>query len=416
MKIVSLFVALTLVCFALAPGTLATDLDSVVAGNNTADGAGVLISRTTGVNNAGFGFQALNKDTTGSKNTATGFRALYSNTTGAKNTATGVQALYFNNGSFNTADGFQALYNDTTGNGNTGSGYQALFSNRTGANNAAFGYISLYHNTGGFNTALGSQTLVNNSGFHNTAIGYQALAYNTTGEVNTAVGVYSQLNNNAGSANTSLGYKSLEVNTGTENIGIGEFGGDNLTTGDRNICIGNEGVAGEGYTTRIGTYQTAIYLAGIAGKTVGAGGSTCYVDNAGKLGVFLSARRFKTDIADMGPASEALLALRPVTFHYKPELDKTGIPQFGLIAEEVAKVNPDLVTHDAKGKLSTVRYEAVNVMLLNEFLKEHRKNEEQQATIAQQQKQIEALTAGLQKVSAQLQVSKAKPQTVLNNQ
>ena len=112
---------------------------------------------------------------------------------------------------------------------------------------------------------------------------------------------------------------------------------------------------------------TATYLAGIAGQTVGAGGSTCYVDNDGKLGVFLSARRFKTDIADMGNASEALLALRPVTFHYKPELDKTGIPQFGLIAEEVANVNPDLVTHDAKGELSTVRYEAVNAMLLNEF-------------------------------------------------
>ena len=137
--------------------------------------------------------------------------------------------------------------------------------------------------------------------------------------------------------------------------------------------------------------------------------------------MFLSARRFKTDIADMGDLSEALLTLRPVTFHYKPELDKTGIPQFGLIAEEVAKVNPDLVTHDAKGELSTVRYEAVNAMLLNEFLKEHRKNEEQgrdiqeqKSTIALQQKQIEALTAGLQKVSAQLEASKPAPQVVNN--
>jgi hypothetical protein len=145
------------------------------------------------------------------------------------------------------------------------------------------------------------------------------------------------------------------------------------------------------------------------------------VDNDGKLGVYLSARRFKTDIADMGAASEALLALRPVTFHYKPELDKTGIPQFGLVAEEVAAVNPDLVTHDAKGELSTVRYEAVNAMLLNEFLKEHRKNEEQgrdiqeqKATIALQQKQIDALTAGLQKVSAQLELTKA-PQVVSTN-
>ena len=147
---------------------------------------------------------------------------------------------------------------------------------------------------------------------------------------------------------------------------------------------------------------------------MGTGGTSCFVDNNGKLGVFLSARRFKTDIADMDNASEALLALRPVTFHYKPELDKTGIPQFGLIAEEVAKVNPDLVTHDAKGELSTVRYEAVNAMLLNEFLKEHRKNEEQEATIAQQQKQIEALTAGLQKVSAELEASQPAPQMVNN--
>ena len=145
------------------------------------------------------------------------------------------------------------------------------------------------------------------------------------------------------------------------------------------------------------------------------------MDNDGKLGVFLSARRFKTDIADMGNASEALLALRPVTFHYKPELDKTGIPQFGLIAEEVAKVNPDLVTHDAKGELSTVRYEAVNAMLLNEFLQEHRTVQElksaaakQEATIKRQQKQIEALTAGLQKVSAQIETGKPVPQVVNN--
>ena len=146
------------------------------------------------------------------------------------------------------------------------------------------------------------------------------------------------------------------------------------------------------------------------------------MDNDGKLGVFLSARRFKTDIADMSAASEALLALRPVTFHYKPELDKTGIPQFGLVAEEVAKVNPDLVTHDARGDISTVRYEAVNVMLLNEFLKEHKKVQALEATVAQQQKGMETLSAQLkeqaaqiQKVSAQLEASKPAPQVALNN-
>src|SRR5262249_29799693 len=147
-----------------------------------------------------------------------------------------------------------------------------------------------------------------------------------------------------------------------------------LTTGSNNIVIGTEvAAADENSTIRIGRgFQSATYLAGIAGQTVGAGGTTCFVDNDGKLGVFLSARRFKTNIADMSSASEAVLHLRPVTFRYKPELKATNAPQFGLIAEEVAEVNRDLVTHDATGKLSTVRYEAVNAMLLNEFLKEHR--------------------------------------------
>jgi len=159
---------------------------------------------------------------------------------------------------------------------------------------------------------------------------------------------------------------------------------------------------------------SATYIAGIAGQTVGAGGSTCYVDNDGKLGVFLSAHRFKTDIADMATASEAILALRPVTFHYKPELDKTGIPQFGLVAEEVEAINPDLVTRDKEGKVSTVRYEAVNAMLLNEFLKEHRKNQQQEATIARLEKQIEVLAEGLQKVSAELESTKSAQQVAFN--
>ena len=198
---------------------------------------------------------------------------------------------------------------------------------------------------------------------------------------------------------------------------MGTSAGQNLTTGNRNIDIGNLGVANEGNTIRIGTTdeQSATYIAGIAGQTVGAGGSTCYVDNDGKLGVFLSAHRFKTDIADMATASEAILALRPVTFHYKPELDKTGIPQFGLVAEEVEAINPDLVTRDKEGKVTTVRYEAVNAMLLNEFLKEHRKNQQQEATIGRLEKQIEVLAEGLQKVSAELESAKSAQQVALNN-
>ena len=375
------FAALALACFTLSPTARAVvpPPDGGYPGFSTAEGTNALKNLTTGIGN-----------------TATGWHSLFANTAGNLNTAVGAGALLFNSGDNNTATGALALFNNSTGS---------------------------------FNTALGSQTLVNNTGFLNTAVGYQALFYNTTSETNTAVGCYSQWSNTAGDgANTSIGYKSLYNNTGAENIGIGQFAGNDLTTGDRNICIGNEGVAAEGYTTRIGTYQTAIYLAGIAGQTVGQGGSTCYVDNNGKLGVFLSARRFKTDIADMKSASEALLRLRPVTFRYKPEMRATNAPQFGLIAEEVAEVNPDLVTHDARGELSTVRYEAVNAMLLNEFLKEHCKNEDQQAaiahlkrtdatqeaTIAKQQKQIEALTAGLQKVSAQLEASKPAPQVVNN--
>jgi len=207
-------------------------------------------------------------------------------------------------------------------------------------------------------------------------------------------------------------------------IGVGAYAGDNLTTGFNNIDIDNEGVAGEGGTIRIGQNQFhhATYLAGIAGRFVGAGGSTCYVDNDGKLGVYLSARRFKTDIGNMNSASEAILRLRPVTFRYKPEMKATDTQQFGLIAEEVAEVNPNLVTRDGKGELSTVRYEAVNAMLLNEFLKEHRKNAKQEATITSLKAEIAALSAivkeqasQIRKVSAQLELSEPAPQTVVNN-
>jgi hypothetical protein len=318
-------------------------------------------------------------------------------------------------GGYNTAVGWFSLRGDISGNFNTAIGAGVLLAN-TGDENTATGAAGLLSNTtGSFNTANGGFALLSNStGSYNTACGFQALYYNTTGLENAAVGDFA-LYNNTGIGNTALGYGA----------------GAQLTTGDFNIDIGNVGVTGEAATIRIGTTgdQTITYIAGIAGQTVGAGGTACYVDNDGQLGVILSARRFKTDIAAMGDASEALLALRPVTFHYKPELDKTGIAQFGLVAEEVAAVNPDLVTHNAKGELNTVRYEAVNAMLLNEFLKEHRKVESQEETItqlkaaaerqaattAQQHEQIEALTAGLQKVTAQIEAGRPAPQIVLSN-
>ena len=427
------FTAFTLACFAISPGAQAVipPPDGGYPGFTTAEGTNALKNLTTGVGNTATGWRSLFANTAGNLNTGVGAGTLLFNA-GDNNTATGALALLNNTGGFyNTADGAFALFSNNTGNGNTGSGYQALFSNQTGANNAAYGYVALYNNTASFNTAFGSQTLVYNTfGDQNTAVGYQALAFNTTGYNNTASGAYALYANTTGHNNTANGVSALGANTtGSFNTALGHLAGLNITTEANNIDIRNQGFSGDSNTIRIGDIQTATYIAGIAGQTVGAGGTTCYVDNDGKLGVFLSARRFKTDIADMGAASEALLALRPVTFQYKPELDKTCIPQFGLVAEEVAEVNPDLVTHDAMGELSTVRYEAVNAMLLNEFLKEHHRvkdlettiarlkstDAKQEATIANQQEQIEALTAGLQKVSAELELRKPALHPIVNN-
>ena len=215
------------------------------------------------------------------------------------------------------------------------------------------------------------------------------------------------------------GHGALVRNTtGRSNIALGTSAGANLTTGSNNIDIGNAGVAAEANTIRIGMarIQTRTFIAGVSGVAVA--GSTVVVNSSGQLGVAVSSERFKDEIKRMDKASEAILALQPVTFRYKKDIDPDRVPQFGLVAEEVAKINPDLVARDADGKVYTVRYEAVNAMLLNEFLKEHRKVEELtkefQAAIAQQRKQIETLSAGLQKVSAQLEVRKPAPQVVNN--
>jgi hypothetical protein len=308
----------------------------------------------------------------------------------------------------NTVQGDDALISNTTGYDNTAVGFEALFSNTMGYNNAATGYQTLFSNT---------------TGFYDTATGFQALYFNTTGYNNTATGVYALLSNTTGNNNTAIGSQALLHNTtGGSNIALGLQAGARLTTGSDNIYIGNTGKTGESNNIRIGTTgtQTATYIAGISGATVPTGVAVI-IDTTGHLGTTTSSARYKESIKPMDKASEAILALHPVTFRYKHDLDPDGIPQFGLVAEQVEKVNPDLVARDDQGKPYTVRYEAVNAMLLNEFLKEHRKVEEQEcrlekqgATIAQQQKQIEALTAGLQKVSAQLELSKSASQTVLN--
>jgi hypothetical protein len=348
-------------------------------------------------------------------NTANGENALFNNTRGGANTANGAFALFGNtSGNNNTATGEQALRSNTGGNDNTATGVGALFSNTTGSVNTANGVGALSGNTTGSN---------------NTANGLQALRENTTGGANTANGVTALASNTTGSSNTANGVAALGGNTtGSSNIALGFSAGGFLTTGSNNIDIGNFGSTGESNTIRIGTVgtQTNTFIAGIHGVTV-ASAVGVVIDVNGHLGTVTSSERFKDEIKPMDKASEAILALKPVTFHYKKELDPDGIPQFGLVAEQVEKVNPDLVARDADGKVYTVRYEAVNAMLLNEFLKEHRTVQEQKATIAQlrqdfqsrlaeQQKQIEALTAGLQKVSAQVELNKPAPQIVVNNQ
>ena len=380
-------------CFTLAFVLLASTARAVspapdggYPNGNTAEGNGALFSLTNGAWNTALGQQTLYHDTSGFSNTALGFGALFRNATAAQNTATGVYALFSNTtGSNNTATGYQTLANNTAGFRNAAVGAYALFSHASGNYNNAVGAFALYADTIGIaNNAFGESALPKNtSGIDNTAIGDDALWGNTTGSFNIALG-----------------------------SGAGRF----LTAGSHNIDIGNSGVAGESNTIRIGTQgtQTRTFVAGIRGTAVG--GSTVVVNSSGQLGVAGSSARFKDEIKPMDKASEAILELKPVTFHYKKELDPEGIPQFGLIAEQVEKVNPDLVARDDEGKVYTVRYEAVNAMLLNEFLKEHRTVEELKATVAKQEKAIKALTAGLQKVSEQIELSRSTPQLVDNAQ
>ena len=250
--------------------------------------------------------------------------------------------------------------------------------------------------------------------------GWRALYANTTANFNAALGP-NALAANTGNSNAAFGVNSLFHNTtGIGNIAMGFQAGLNLTTGNNNICIGNFGVAGEGYTTRLGTRQTRAFIAGIRGAVV-TGGMPVYVNASGQLGTNPSSRRFKEDIAPMNQQSESILSLQPVTFHYKKDLDPDKVAQFGLVAEEVAKIDPDLVTRNEKGEIYSVRYDAINAMLLNEFLKEHRSAQEQEGkvaaletTVSKQQKQIEALTATVQKVSNQLELSKPVPQVATN--
>ena len=300
----------------------------------------------------------------------------------------------------NTAEGTNALFNLTTGSSNTAVGWFSLKTNATGSLNTAVGAGTLNLNTGNRNTAVGAAALfLNNSGVENTGIGTLALFHNVSGEGNTAIGDSALFSNTTGSNNTALGGSALRNTTGDRNTALGILAGSNATTGSDNVYIGADslGVAGE---------SQACYIASIVGQT-SASGLPVVVNFTNKLGTTTSSKRFKEDIKPMDKASEALFSLKPVSFRYEKAIDPAGTPQLGLVAEDVEKVNPDLVVRDKEGKPYSVRYDQVNAMLLNEFLKARRQ-------IDAQQKQIEALTTGLQNVSAQLEASKPTRQVVNN--
>jgi hypothetical protein len=342
------------------------------------------------------------------------------------NTAEGQDALFsLTTGSDNTAIGFNAMFSNTSGGNNTATGSEALLNNTTGCCNTAIGRSALFSNTSGIqNTASGQAALADNTtGDRNTANGWGALAINGVGSDNTASGYNALRFNRRGSSNAGYGQKALSHNTtGGNNIGLGAEAGANLTTGSNNIDIGNAGIAAESNTIRIGTQgtQTQTFIAGITGTAVV--GDRVAVDANGQLGTVASAARFKIEIKPMDKASEAIHALKPVSFRYKKDIDSTSRLQFGLVAEDVEAVDANLVVYDKEGKAYSVRYEAVNAMLLNEFLKEHEAFLEEQCKVqkleakaAQQQKQIDGLAAGIQKVSAQLELSNPAPQTAVNN-
>jgi hypothetical protein len=322
---------------------------------------------------------------------------------------------------FNTAEGQQALFSLTSGTGNVAVGWGTLYSDTQGSLNTAIGTGALLLNIGDQNTATGAGALLfNNNGIYNTANGAFALHLNTEGSSNTANGWQALYSNTTAVANTAVGREALDGNTtGSFNTALGFAAGSGVTTADAVTCIGSQAAgANVSNTTWIGNVYGVATQSGTTAPVV--------VSDNGQLGTAVSSERFKKDIAAMEKASEAVLSLRPVTFHYKT--DAKGIPQFGLIAEEVARVNPALVLPDKEGKPYTVRYEAVNAMLLNEFLKEHKAFLEEQGKVEEQEKTIAELKSGMtalaatvndqaaqiQKVSAQLEASKPAPRVVNN--
>ena len=412
-----LLILLLVTFFALSPMAQAVmpAPDGGYPGGNTAEGQKALFGLTTGTYNTAVGFFSLMSNAKGQFNTATGAGTLLANE-GDPTVGEGIR---------NTATGAGALLSNTTGGFNSAHGAFALFSNITAYFNTAIGESALFSNTeGGSNTACGTQALFSNTtGAGNTAIGDQALTQNTEGTFNTATGAGALFDNTTGNGNTATGKGALVSNSsGQNNTAFGAEAGQSLTTGSGNVFLG------AGINAVAGDEMDHTYIRNVNTTSVSGGSSdSVTVDlTTGLLGHASSSRRYKEDIKPMNDASEALYRLKPVSYRYKKQIDPTQSPAFGLIVEEVAEVNTNLVARDSQGRPESVHYEMVNAMLLNEFLKEHHKVEELQATVFRQQKsfqskfadqerEIQALTSGLQEISARLETRKAVHQMALSN-
>jgi hypothetical protein len=360
-------------------------LGSLTTGSyNAAFGAFALQFNAGSYGNTALGFEAMNAGESGMYNTAVGYYTM-ANGVGSYNTTVGYSTMIVNQGSYNTATGQSSLEWNTTGNYNTALGSNSLNSNTSGSNNTATGYQALYSNT---------------SAGNNTATGHQAMYKNATGAQNAASGAFALFANTSGLLNTAVGFSALYSNTvGNYNIAIGENAGYSLTTGSENIDIGNAGKAGDNHAIKIGTQgtQTSAYIAGIYGTSMT--GSAVVINSSGQLGVTSSSERFKTAIAPMGIRTSKLEQLRPVTFHLRSE--PQGALQYGLIAEEVDKIYPELVIRSAEGRIDGVRYDELAPMLLNEVQRLEAKVDEQ-ATQLQQMHQLKLQVAALQAAMAKL--------------
>jgi trimeric autotransporter adhesin len=424
-------------------------LNALTSGvDNTATGSQALAANTTGSQNTAYGQEALATNSTGTNNTATGQRALWQNTTGSFNTATGNAALVANSSGYdNTATGYGALGANFTGYQNTATGFGALGGSATNWGNTATGYLALAldgtvagtGNAGNYNTAQGWEALQNNTtGVENDASGDLALNANTTGSENTAIGGEAMKGNTTGTGNTAVGDIALPANNGSNNVAVGMTAGIDVRTGNGNTFVGyltafsymssesnniligvnNYGVTGESGVTRLGVdssqlsgcsptssdngCQVKTFIAAVRGVTTDNNDAIeVMIDSAGQLGTVSSSRRYKEDIHDMAAASDGLLRLRPVTFRYqKPYADGSKPTQYGLIAEEVAEVYPDLVAFDKSGQPETVQYWKLEAMLLNEVQKLARAHAADQKRIAELQERVKKMQSLEERMAA----------------